>query len=64
MCSSDLGKVSVGELSKQILDTSSSMGVAAADIAEAAYQAISAGQVLPLRELLDGVLTGLRRLSA
>lgn len=40
----DTGKVSVGELSKQILDTSSSMGVAAADIAEAAYQAISAGQ--------------------
>ena len=32
----DTGKVSVGELSKQILDTSSSMGVAAADIAEAA----------------------------
>ena len=40
----DTGKVSVGELSKQILDTSGSMGVAAADIAEAAYQAISAGQ--------------------
>lgn len=40
----DTGKVSVGELSKQILDTSDSMGVAAADIAEAAYQAISAGQ--------------------
>ena len=40
----DTGKVSVGELSKQILDTSSSMGVASTDIAEAAYQAISAGQ--------------------
>lgn len=40
----DTGKVSVGELSKQILDASGSMGIAAADIAEAAYQAISAGQ--------------------
>lgn len=40
----DTGKVSVGDLNKQILDTSGSMGVAAADIAEAAYQAISAGQ--------------------
>ena len=40
----DTSKVSVGDLNKQILDTSGSMGVAAADIAEAAYQAISAGQ--------------------
>ena len=40
----DTSKVSVGDLNKQILDTSSSMGVAAADIAEATYQAISAGQ--------------------
>ena len=40
----DMSKVSVGDLNKQILDTSGSMGVAAADIAEAAYQAISAGQ--------------------
>ena len=34
----DTSKVSVGDLNKQILDTSGSMGVAAADIAEAAYQ--------------------------
>lgn len=40
----DTSKVSVDDLNKQILDTSGSMGVAAADIAEAAYQAISAGQ--------------------
>ena len=40
----DTSKVSVGDLNKQILDISGSMGVAAADIAEAAYQAISAGQ--------------------
>ena len=40
----ETSKVSVGDLNKQILDTSGSMGVAAADIAEAAYQAISAGQ--------------------
>lgn len=40
----DTSKVSVGDLNKQILNTSGSMGVAAADIAEAAYQAISAGQ--------------------
>ena len=40
----DTSKVSVGDLNKQILDTSGSMGIAAADIAEAAYQAISAGQ--------------------
>lgn len=40
----DTSKVSVGDLNKQILDTSGSMGVAAADIAEAAYQVISAGQ--------------------
>ena len=44
----DTSKVSVGDLNKQILDTSGSMGVAAADIAEAAYQAISAGQDLSL----------------
>lgn len=44
----DTSKVSVGDLNKQILDTSGSMGVAAADIAEAAYQAISAGQASKL----------------
>lgn len=40
----DTSVVSVDKLQKQILDTSSSMGIAASDIAEAAYQAISAGQ--------------------
>ena len=40
----DTSKLSVGELNKQILSTSGSMGIAAKDIAEAAYQAISAGQ--------------------
>lgn len=40
----DTGAVSVQELNSQILNTSGSMGIAAGDIAEAAYQAISAGQ--------------------
>ena len=40
----DTSVVSLDKLQKQILDTSSSMGIAASDIAEAAYQAISAGQ--------------------
>ena len=40
----DAGKLSVEDLSRQVLATSTDMGIAAADIAEAAYQAISAGQ--------------------
>ena len=40
----DVGRLSVEELSRQVLATSTDMGIAAADIAEAAYQAISAGQ--------------------
>lgn len=40
----DTGAVSVQELNSQILNTSGSMGIAADNIAEAAYQAISAGQ--------------------
>lgn len=40
----DTGAVSVQELNSQILNTSGSMGIAAGNIAEAAYQAISAGQ--------------------
>lgn len=40
----DTGAVSVQELNSQILNASGSMGIAASDIAEAAYQAISAGQ--------------------
>ena len=40
----DSGKLSTKELSDQITSMSGQMGVAASDIAEAAYQAISAGQ--------------------
>ena len=40
----DTGAVSVQELNSQILNASGSMGIAASDIAEAAYPAISAGQ--------------------
>lgn len=40
----DLGKLSIQQLSDQITATSNNMGIAATDIAEAAYQAISAGQ--------------------
>lgn len=40
----DTSKVSVSDLSTQILNVSSTMGIAASDIAEATYQAISAGQ--------------------
>lgn len=40
----DLGKLSIQKLGSQITDMSNTMGIAATDIAEAAYQAISAGQ--------------------
>lgn len=40
----DLGKLSIQKLGSQITDTSNTMGIAATDIAEATYQAISAGQ--------------------
>ncbi len=40
----DLGKLSIQQLGDQITATSNSMGIAATDIAEATYQAISAGQ--------------------
>lgn len=40
----DLGKLSIQKLDSQITDMSNTMGIAATDIAEAAYQAISAGQ--------------------
>lgn len=40
----DTSAVSVDKLQQQILSTSSNMGIAASDIAEATYQAISAGQ--------------------
>ena len=40
----DSSKLSAKEMGEQILATSSDMGIAATDIAEAAYQAISAGQ--------------------
>lgn len=40
----DLGKLSIQKLGSQITDMSNTMGIAATDIAEATYQAISAGQ--------------------
>lgn len=40
----DLGKLSIQQLGDQVSATSNSMGIAATDIAEATYQAISAGQ--------------------
>lgn len=40
----DTSKVSIGELKEQITDLSGTMGIAAGDLAEATYQAISAGQ--------------------
>lgn len=40
----DLGKLSIQQLGDQITATSNSIGIAATDIAEATYQAISAGQ--------------------
>ena len=40
----DLGKLSIQKLGSQIADMSNTMGIAATDIAEATYQAISAGQ--------------------
>lgn len=40
----DTSKVSIGELKGQITDLSGTMGIAAGDLAEATYQAISAGQ--------------------
>lgn len=40
----DLGKLSIQKLGSQITDISNTMGIAATDIAEATYQAISAGQ--------------------
>lgn len=40
----DLGKLSIQKLDSQITDMSNTMGIAATDIAEATYQAISAGQ--------------------
>lgn len=40
----DLGKLSIQQLSDQITAMSNTMGIAATDIAEATYQAISAGQ--------------------
>ena len=40
----DTSKVSIGELRGQITDLSGTMGIAAGDLAEATYQAISAGQ--------------------
>lgn len=40
----DTTKVPIGELKKQITDLSGTMGIAAGDLAEATYQAISAGQ--------------------
>ena len=40
----DLGKLSIQQLGDQITATSNGMGIAATDIAEATYQAISAGQ--------------------
>ena len=40
----DLGKLSIQKLCSQITDMSNTMGIAATDIAEATYQAISAGQ--------------------
>lgn len=40
----DLGKLSIQKLGSQITDMSHTMGIAATDIAEATYQAISAGQ--------------------
>lgn len=40
----DLGKLSIQKLGSQITDMSNTMGIATTDIAEATYQAISAGQ--------------------
>ena len=40
----DTTKVPIGELKEQITDLSGTMGIAAGDLAEATYQAISAGQ--------------------
>lgn len=40
----DLGKLSIQQLGDQVSATSNSMGIATTDIAEATYQAISAGQ--------------------
>lgn len=40
----DLGNLSIQKLGSQITDMSNTMGIAATDIAEATYQAISAGQ--------------------
>lgn len=40
----DLGKLSIQKLGSQITDMSNTMGIAATDVAEATYQAISAGQ--------------------
>lgn len=40
----DTTKVPIGELKEQISDLSGTMGIAAGDLAEATYQAISAGQ--------------------
>lgn len=40
----DLGTLSIQQLGSQITDMSNTMGIAATDIAEATYQAISAGQ--------------------
>ena len=40
----DTTKVPIGELKDQITDLSGTMGIAAGDLAEATYQAISAGQ--------------------
>lgn len=40
----DLGKLSIQKLGSQITDMSNTIGIAATDIAEATYQAISAGQ--------------------
>lgn len=40
----DLGKLSIQKLGSQITDMSNTMGIAATDISEATYQAISAGQ--------------------
>lgn len=40
----DLGNLSIQKLGNQITDMSNTMGIAATDIAEATYQAISAGQ--------------------